>query len=109
VLYIGPVEIPGSDDHEGFVSADTADGRATGIWSDARRVPAVAYRAACECGWRDDVAFVPDRLGHSAALRAFVDHHFSPVTGAPALDSVRHFLPAWAAVVVARELAPAMA
>lgn len=109
MLYIGPVEIPGSDDHEGFVSADTADGRATGIWSDARRVPAVAYRAACECGWRDDVAFVPDRLGHSAALRAFVDHHFSPVTGAPALDSVRHFLPAWAAVVGARELAPAMA
>ncbi|MER7435145.1 hypothetical protein ABT341_10585 [Pseudonocardia alni] len=109
MLYIGPVEIPGSDDHEGFVSADTADGRATGIWSDARRAPAVAYRAACECGWRDDVAFVPDRLGHSAALRAFVDHHFTPVTGSPALDPMRHFLPAWAAVVGARELAPAMA
>lgn len=109
MLYIGPVEIPGSDDHEGFVSADTADGRATGIWSDARRAPAIAYRAACECGWRDDVAFVPDRLGHSAALRAFVDHHFTPVTGSPALDPVGHFLPAWAAVVGARELAPAMA
>ena len=104
MLYIGPVEIPGSDDHEGFVSADTADGRATGIWSDARRAPAVAYRAAC-----DDVAFVPDRLGHSAALRAFVDHHFTPVTGSAALDPVRHFLPAWAAVVGARELATAMA
>lgn len=109
MLYIGPVEIPGSDDHEGFVSADTADGRPTGIWTDARRAPALAYRAACECGWRDDVAFVPDRLGHAAALRAFVDHHFTPVTGCPALDPARHFLAAWAAVVVARELAPALA
>nr|WP_168172075.1 hypothetical protein [Pseudonocardia sp. AL041005-10] len=55
------------------------------------------------------MAFAPGLLGHSAALRAFVDHHFTPFTGSPALDPVRHFLPAWAAVVVARELAPAMA
>lgn len=109
MLYIRPVEIPGSDDHEGFVSADTADGRATGIWADARRAPAVAYRATCECGWRDDVAYVPGPRGHSAALRAFVDHHFAPVTGAPALDPARHFLPAWSAVVDVRALAPAMA
>ncbi|ANY09275.1 hypothetical protein [Pseudonocardia sp. HH130630-07] len=96
MLYIGPVDIPGSDDHEGFVSARTADGRDTGIWTDVRSGPGyTGFRAGCECGWLDDGFCPPDPGGHRAALDAFVHRHFATVAGRD-LDPQRDFLPPWA-------------
>ncbi|MEJ8280039.1 hypothetical protein [Pseudonocardia spirodelae] len=101
MLYIGPDDVPGSDDHEGYVAGRTADGARTGIWTDPRHRAVLAYHAACECGWHDDVEHPPDAAGHAAALRAFVLHHFAPVTGRPGADPARHFLPPWSAAVPA--------
>ena len=96
MLYIGPGEVPGSDDHEGFVSGRTADGRDTGIWTDVRDDPGyTGFRAACECGWRDDEFRSPDADGHRAALQAFVDRHFAPIAGHRP-DPARDFLTPWA-------------
>lgn len=97
MLYIGPVDIPGSDDHEGFVSARTADGRDTGIWTDVRDgAPGyTGFRAACECGWVDDAFGPADEDGHRAALHAFVHRHFAGFAHRD-LDPARDFLPPWA-------------
>ncbi len=79
MLYIGGVEIPGSDDHEGYVAGLTADGTYTGIWTDVR-LPGtpelVAYAPACECGWHGP-AHPADRSGFRAAARAWVTDHFA--------------------------------
>jgi hypothetical protein len=97
VLYIGPVDIPGSDDHEGFVSARTRDGRDTGIWTDVRGAGDgyTGFRAGCECGWLDEGFTTPDEDGHQTALHDFVHHHFAVVAGQP-LDPARDFLTPWA-------------
>lgn len=98
MLYIGPDEIPGSDDHEGYVSGRTPGGGDTGIWTDVRDGgDYTAYRAACECGWLDDDVRSPDPDGYRGALAAFVHRHFTPVTGRAALDPDRDFLPPWCA------------
>lgn len=97
MLYIGSVEVAGSDDHEGFVSARTADGRDTGIWTDVRQPDSdyTGFRAGCECGWLDDGFTPPDAGGHRAALHAFVHRHFAVLAGRD-LDPARDFLPPWA-------------
>lgn len=102
VLYIGGFEIPGSDDHEGYVSARTPEGADTGIWTDLRCGGGhdgtyTAFRAACECGWRSDRAWPPDRDGYRAALRWFVHRHFVPWGGRGGLDPARDFLVPWGA------------
>lgn len=103
MLYIGPDDIPGSDDHEGYVSGRTATGEDTGIWTDVRDGGSyTAFRAACECGWRDDALLPPGPGGHRDALARFVGHHFAPVTGRAGLDPDRDFLPAWSAAAPLR-------
>ncbi|MBC3192409.1 hypothetical protein H7X46_15190 [Pseudonocardia sp. C8] len=99
MLYIGPGDVPGSDDHEGFVSGRTPDGRDTGIWTDVLddHLDGPAYtgfRAACECGWRDDELHAPDADGHRAALHGFVDRHFAAIAGYRP-DPERDFLTPW--------------
>lgn len=96
VLYIGPDEIPGSDDHEGYVSGRTRGGGDTGIWTDVRAgQDYTAFRAACECGWRDVDVHAPDPDGYRGALDSFVHRHFAPVNGHEGLDPARDFLLPW--------------
>lgn len=90
VLYIGPVEIPGADDHEGYVSGVSPDGGRTDIWTDPRRLPGpTVYSPACECGWNGAAAHPPGPDGYRAAQRSWIDEHFALLTGArQALDTL---------------------
>ena len=84
MLYIGAVEIAGSDDHEGFVAGLLADGGRTDIWTDVRRDigrQVVAYSPACECGWHGR-SFPPDPDGYLAAQQDWVLEHFAVLESA---------------------------
>lgn len=79
MLYIGAVEIAGSDDHEGFVAGLLADGGRTDIWTDVRRDigrQITAYSPGCECGWQGR-SYPPDQGGYAAAQQDFVLEHFA--------------------------------
>lgn len=92
MLYIGAVEIPGSDDHEGYVAGLSADGGHTDIWTDVRDVvPAdlVAYVPACECGWHGR-RHPSDPTGFRSATRDWVTEHFARLGPArPVLATLR--------------------
>ncbi len=88
VLYIGRVEVPASDDHEGFVAGRYRNGVLSNIWTDVRRCAAgtfTAYVPVCECGWLGSDEPVTES-GYSACERAWVDEHFGvlPVDGSHA-------------------------
>lgn len=88
MLYIGAVEIPGSDDHEGYVAGLSADGVRTDIWTDVRHlatVDLVAYLPACECGWHGR-SHPSDPAGFHAAAQDWLTEHFVELDAArPAL------------------------
>lgn len=90
VLYIGPVEIPGADDHEGYVSGVGPDGRRTDIWTDPRRQPEpTGYAPACECGWHGAAVHPRGPDGYRAAQRSWVEEHFALLDATrPALDAL---------------------
>lgn len=92
MLYIGAVEIPGSDDHEGYVSGLFADGGHTDIWTDVRHTGSadlVAYAPACECGWRGR-PHPSDPAGYRSAAQEWVTEHFSELGAArPVLAALR--------------------
>jgi hypothetical protein len=90
VLYIGPVEIPGGDDHEGYVSGVSPDGGRSDIWTDARRLPEpTVYAPACECGWHGTTVHPSGPDGYRAAQRSWVDEHFALLDQVrPALDAL---------------------
>jgi hypothetical protein len=90
VLYIGPVEIHGADDHEGYVSGVSPDGGRSDIWTDARRLPGpTAYAPACECGWHGTPVHPAGPDGYRAAQRSWVEEHFARLAETrPALDAL---------------------
>lgn len=79
MLYIGAVEIPGSDDHEGYVAGLSADGAYTDIWTDVRHADhprLIAYAPACECGWHGR-SHPSDPGGFRAAAQDWLSEHFA--------------------------------
>lgn len=84
MLYIGLVEIPGSEDHEGYVAGLRADGTHTDIWTDVRELAAtdlVAYLPACECGWHGG-HHPTDPGGFHAAAQEWLTGHFAELDAA---------------------------
>ena len=62
MLYIGEPDIPGSDNHEGFVAGRYRNGAYSDIWTNVRRCAErtfLAYAPACECGWRGQITRRP--------------------------------------------------
>lgn len=81
MLYTGERELPGSDDHEGFVAGRYRNSAHSDIWTDVRRCAEgtfSAYIPACECGWRGNPHPVTDG-GYRGARQAWVDTHFAAV------------------------------
>ncbi len=89
MLYIGRVEIPGSDEHEGFVAGRYRTGVLSDIWTDVRRCAEgtfTAYVPVCECGWFGSDQSVTES-GYAACERAWAEDHFGELSidgGAPA-------------------------
>ncbi|MET0191190.1 MAG: hypothetical protein ABW212_19475 [Pseudonocardia sediminis] len=79
MLYIGAADIPGSDDHEGYVAGLSPDGSYTDIWTDVRHAGTpdlLAYAPACECGWHGRT-HPSDPGGYRAAAQDWLTEHFA--------------------------------
>lgn len=79
MLYIGVADIPGSDDHEGYVAGLSPDGSYTDIWTDVRHAGTpdlLAYAPACECGWHGRT-HPSDPGGYRAAAQDWLTEHFA--------------------------------
>lgn len=79
MLYIGPVEIPDSDEHEGYVAGRYRNSAYSDIWTDVRRCAAgtfTAYVPACDCGWRGHDQPATEH-GYRASQQDWITQHFA--------------------------------
>jgi hypothetical protein len=65
-------------DHEGYAARRLPDGTLTGTWTHATR-EFDAYVAACGCGWRGDVDYLPTENGEEFAIDQWRLTHAEPL------------------------------
>jgi hypothetical protein len=65
-------------DHEGYGARRLPDGTLTGTWTQATR-EFDAYVAACGCGWRGDVDYLPTETGEEFAIDQWRSEHAEPL------------------------------
>jgi hypothetical protein len=65
-------------DHEGYAARRLPDGTLTGTWTQATR-EFDGYRAACGCGWRGEVDYLPTETGGEFAIDQWRSEHAEPL------------------------------
>jgi hypothetical protein len=65
-------------DHEGYAARRLPDGTLTGTWTLATR-EFDAYVAACGCGWRGSVDYLPTQTGQAFAIDQWRSEHAEPL------------------------------
>jgi hypothetical protein len=66
------------EDHEGYAARRLPDGTLTGTWTQATR-EFDGYVAACGCGWRGDVDYLPSETGEACAIDQWHAEHAEPL------------------------------
>jgi hypothetical protein len=72
------VVIEGLEDHEGYGARRLPDGTLTSTWTLATR-EFDAYVAACGCGWRGSVDYLPTETGEAFAIDQWWMTHAEPL------------------------------
>jgi hypothetical protein len=72
------IVIEGLWDHEGYAARRLPDGTLTSTWTAATR-EFDAYVAACGCGWRASVDYLPTETGEEFAIDQWWETHAEPL------------------------------